>query len=243
MLCCFRRQVKVVLMDVLQTEEGQRYLSSCGCDTNEKMQSSPKSGPRERRSERQSSTEHSTVRRRISTPCKDQTKFSPLKPISSSFSKMTDSFSAEENDMHLSKEVQSPAAKRCKRFNNSLTQAEHTAFDEEASCPFKESDSSPSKEYHNLLPESPDTAENELWPVEESDSPGPMSVSPLNSEETDSEKPSESLITATHTPSRIKQLSVFHTTEYQDSESEGDHIQVRFPNAFFKKKCFLIILL
>lgn len=228
--CCFRRQVKVILMDVLQTEEGQKYLSSYGSDTNAKTQSTLKIVPRERESERGPSTEHSIVRRRASAPCKDQTKFSSLKPTNSPSSKMTNSLCTEENNMHLSKEVQSPVARRCKRFKNSLKQAERTASDEEESCSLKESDSSPRKGSHNLLPkhtESPDAGENELCPVEESDSP---SVSPLHSEEADSEHIFESFISATHTPSQVRLSSGFYRTEYQDSESEAVPTQVRFPN-------------
>ncbi|XP_026768576.3 sentrin-specific protease 7 isoform X1 [Pangasianodon hypophthalmus] len=211
MLDIKRRQVKVILKDVLQTEEGQRYLSSCGSDTNAKTQSPLKRGPRERRSERGPSTEHSTVRRRASVPRKDQTKFSPLKLTTCTSSKTTDTVCAEENDMHLPKEVQTPAAKRCKRFNNSVKQAEHNASDEEESCSLKESESS-SKESH---------PESELCPVEEDDSLRPASVSPLHSEEADSEQISENFITATHTPSKVKQPSGFRRTEYQDSESEA----------------------
>lgn len=207
--------MKVILIDVFQTKEGQKYLSSCGGDAYERMQS-----PRERRSERRHSTEHSTVRRRASASRKDQTKSSLLKTANPPSSKTTDTVCAEENDVHLSKEVQSPAAKRCKRLNDSLKQAGQAVSDEEESCSLEENNKS-----EGLLPrhtESPDTVDSELCPVEES-------VSPLHSEEADSEQTSESLITATHTPTQVKQPSIFHRTGYQCTESE-DPTQVRFPN-------------
>ncbi|KAK3568894.1 hypothetical protein QTP86_019575 [Hemibagrus guttatus] len=212
MLDIKRRQVKVILTDVLQTKEGRRYLSRCESYTNVKTQSLLNTGMRERWSERGHSAEHSTVRKRANVPCKDHTKFSPLKLTSCTSSKLNDSVHTEGNDMTLSKEVQSPVAK--KRFNSSLKQPEHTASDEEGSCSLVQSVSSTS---HNLLPEhseSPDAAENELCPVEESDSPRPC-VSPLHFE-----KISKSLITATHTPSKAKRPSGFHRTEHQDSGSE-----------------------
>lgn len=225
--------MKVILIDVLQTKEGQRYLHSCGSDTNEKMQTPLKRGPKERQSERRPSAEHSTVRRRASAPRKDQTKVSPLKLTNPPSSKMTNSACAEEKDMYLSKEVQSPAAKRYKRVNNLLKREGQTSFDEEQSCSLNKSDSSPSKGRHDLLPsqtESPDIVDSELCPLEESDSPRPTSVSPVHSEESDTVLISESIITAGHTPSQVKQPSIFHRTEYGDSGSEGDPTQVRFPN-------------
>ncbi|XP_060731977.1 sentrin-specific protease 7 [Tachysurus vachellii] len=200
------RQLKVILMDVLQTEEGQRYLSSCkSC----KIHSSLKKGSRERWSEKRHSAEHSTTRRRANVPCKDQTKFSPFKLTSCTSSNLNDSAHAEENVMHLSKEVQSPPAKKCKRFNSSLKQTKHSASDEEGSCSLKERVSAPCKESQNMLLEhkkSSDTTEDELSPVEESYSPRPTFVS---------------LITATHTSSKDKQPSGFLRTDYQDSESEA----------------------
>lgn len=221
----------MILMDVLQTEEGQKYLSSCGSDTNAKKQSMLKRVPRERQSERGPSSEHSTVRRRASAPRKDQTKFSSFKPANLQSSKMTNSLYAEENSMHLSKEAQSPVAKKCKRVKNSARFSEHTACDEEESCSRQESDSSPRKGSHNLFhkhTESPDAAENEFCPIEESDSSRPTSVSPLHSEEADSEHIFESLGSATHTPSQVQLPSGFYRREYQDSESEAVPIQVRF---------------
>lgn len=231
--CCFRQQLKVVLMDVLQTEEGRRYLGGCGCDANEKMPSPLKRGPKERRSERQLPAEHNTVRRRASSPCKDQTMFSPHNLTNSPSSKTTDSACAGENDMQLSKELQSPVVKRCKRLNSSLEHAEQTASDEEESCSLKELDSSPNKECHNLLPKhtgSLDAAQNKSHQVKNSDSPRPRSARPFRPEEADLEQPSESLITASHTPSQVKQASVVRRAEFQDSESERDSTQVRFPN-------------
>lgn len=119
--------------------------------------------------------------------------------------------------MYLSKEVQSPAAKRCKRFSNSFKQSEQTLSHEEESCSFKENDKS--KESHGLWP---DTVDKELCPFEESDSPRPVIiVSPFHSEEADSEQISESLITATDPPSQVKQPSICLITEYQDTESKN----------------------
>lgn len=207
-------------MDVLQTEEGQRYLSSCkSCKTH----SSLKKGPSERCSERRHSAEHSTTRMRANVPCKDQTKFSPFKLTSCTSSNLNDSAHAEENVMHLPKEVQSPPAKKCKRFNSSLKRTKHSASDEEGSCSLKERVSAPCKESQDLLlehKESPDTTEDKLSPVEESYSPRPTFVS---------------LITATHTSSKDKQTSGFLRTEYQDSESEAVPTQVRFPNNLWHK--------
>ncbi|KAF4087322.1 hypothetical protein AMELA_G00093970 [Ameiurus melas] len=178
------RQVKVTLMDVLRTEEGQRYLSSCGSDTDAERQSSRKRGPRQRRSERGPLT----IRRRTSALRKDQ----------------TETTDTEESERDLSERV------RCtERFGSSPKQS-----DEEESR-------SPSVERHNLSPKHTDAADIELCPVEESDSSRPTSVSPVHSEEADSEKISESLITATRTPSQAKQLSGFDRTEYRDSESEA----------------------
>ncbi|XP_060785398.1 sentrin-specific protease 7 isoform X2 [Neoarius graeffei] len=233
MLDIKRREVKVILMDVLQTEEGQKYLNSCGSDTNAKKQSMLKRVPRERQSERGPSSEHSTVRRRASAPRKDQTKFSFLKPANLQSSKMTNSLYAEENSMHLSKEAQSPVAKKCKRVKNSARFSEHTACDEEESCSRQESGSSPRKGSHNLFhkhTESPDAAENEFCPIEESDSSRPTSVSPLHSEEADSEHIFESLGSAMHTPSQVQLPSGFYRREYQDSESEAVPIQQNASN-------------
>ncbi|XP_053483591.1 sentrin-specific protease 7 isoform X3 [Ictalurus furcatus] len=178
------RQVKVTLMDVFQTEEGQRYLSSCGSDTDAERQSSRKRGPRQRRSERGPST----VRRRARALRKDQ----------------TETTDTEGSERDLSERV------RCtERFGGSPKQS-----DEEESR-------SPGEGRHNLSPKHTDAADNELCPVEESDSSRPTSVSPVQSEEADSEQISESLIAATRTPSQAKQPSGFDRTEYRDSESDA----------------------
>lgn len=212
----------MILMDVLQTKEGQKYLSSCGSDSNQKMQI--KRRPREGQSERRSSTEHNSVRRRASAPHKEQDNSSQLKLANPPSTKTTASVCADENNRHLSKEVESPAVKRCKRFSNSLNQTEQTLSHEEASCSFKENDKN--KEHSGLWP---DTLDNELCPFEESDSPRPVTVSPLHSEESDSERMSESLITATDFPSQDEQPSIFYRTECQDTESRNP-TEVRFPN-------------
>ncbi|XP_046701178.1 uncharacterized protein LOC124382890 isoform X2 [Silurus meridionalis] len=216
MLDIKRCQVKVILMDVLRTEEGQRYLGSCVSDTNAKVQAPLKEEPMERWRERRSSAQHSAVRRRTSAPHNDQTKISPLKLTNSAY---TDSVRAEKNYMHFSKEVRSPVAKRCKRFNNSLKHAEPAASDEEYSTPLKQSDFSPSKESHNLFSEHTQPLdENELCQDEEGDSP--RSTSTVHSEESDSEQISDTLSTASYTPSQVKQPSRSSRMEHQGLESK-----------------------
>ncbi|KAF5903083.1 sentrin-specific protease 7 isoform X1, partial [Clarias magur] len=215
MLDIKRRQVKVILMDVLRTEAGQRYLRSCGSDNSVHTPPLPRRRPKKRQSSRGPSTELRTPWRRASASCKDQTEFSSLKLTNSKSPapKASDSVCADEDYMHLSKEVQASRTKRCKRLNSSSNQAEHAASDVKESCSVKKADSSPIK--HTVSPHVPD---NELGPVEESDS---QSVSPLHSEETDSEQIVESLVTDTHTPLQDEQPSSFDGTGYQDTESEA----------------------
>ncbi|KAM9486110.1 uncharacterized protein Hap1MRO34_006251 isoform 2-T4 [Clarias gariepinus] len=216
MLDIKRRQVKVILMDVLRTEAGQRYLRSCGSDNNVQTPPLPRRRPMKRQSSRGPSTEHSTPRRRASAPRKDQTEFSSLNLTNSKSpaSKASDSVSADEDNMLLSKEVRGSTTKRCKRLNSSSKQAEHISSVVKESCSVQKADSSPIK--HTVSPHVPD---NEFGPVEESDSPRSTSVSPFHSEETDSEQIGESLVTDTHTTLQDKQPNSFDRTGYQDTGS------------------------
>ncbi|TTM51869.1 Sentrin-specific protease 7 [Bagarius yarrelli] len=202
-----RREVKVTLTDVLQTEDGRRYLSSCKSETNAKTQTPHKRETRWR--ERGFSTEHSTVRRGSNTPCKNITRFSPYKL----------SFPSYEKDFQLSKKVQLPAANKYNKLTNSLRQPRHAAPDGEEFCSLKKRNFSASKKCHNLLPEhteSPHAAAEMLFPVKKKESLGHTMVSPINYKQI-----SKSVITATHTRSKTKQPGDLQVTDYQDAESEA----------------------
>ncbi|XP_072542506.1 uncharacterized protein [Salminus brasiliensis] len=162
------RQVKVILTDVLQTEEGQRYLSSCGHEFKKKCQPEPKREARERRKER-----------RVSPELGEGTRGSPQKNVLSS--KETESASTENSDASPSKETKSPLPKRPRRFSNSLKQTKPTSSNEKELHPQIE-------HIHiamlkQIKSKSADVDKDELCPVEECES-AKSSASLLHSERT-----------------------------------------------------------
>ncbi|XP_017562080.1 sentrin-specific protease 7 isoform X1 [Pygocentrus nattereri] len=204
------RQVKVILTDVLQTEEGRRYLSSCGRDSKKKCQTELKRGARERRSDGRLSAER---RDRRSSPVHN-------KQLNSPSSKGTESASTEENDIPQPKETKSPLPKRLRRFNNSLKQTEPTTSDENESCSldgtvFAHIPVPKQKESRS------DTEENESYPLEQSDSAKCTSASPLNSDGTnipDDKQISECIVTDTRRHTSLSLSRHCHRMEHSGSE-------------------------
>lgn len=162
--------MKVLLTDVLQTEEGQRYLSSCGRDSRKKHPRESKRGIRERWSDRRGPVEYRD-RRRTSPTHRDR--------INLPSSKGTG------DDLSSSKETRSPLPKRPRRLTNSLTRSEPTPSDDKTNPLSDETVCLQSEKTPILTPkrvESPDTEESQLCPVGESDVTKSTSASSLHSE-------------------------------------------------------------
>uniref|UniRef100_A0A3B1IGR6 Si:dkey-100n23.3 n=1 Tax=Astyanax mexicanus TaxID=7994 RepID=A0A3B1IGR6_ASTMX len=193
-----RRQVKVVLTDVLQTEEGRRYLSSCGRDLRKKCQSEPKGDAKEGRRDRKAPAE-----------LRERTRGSPRKNTSSS--KWTESPSTEQ------RETRSPLSKRPRKSSSSLKPTEPTSSNKKEPCPPEKTVSSQVDHVQTAVPKqikskSPDTDNDELRPDKKSDSAKSPSASPLHSERTslskeeqiNVERVSEVEVTPRRTPSRAR---------------------------------------
>ncbi|XP_062862033.1 sentrin-specific protease 7 isoform X2 [Trichomycterus rosablanca] len=195
-----RRQVKVILTDVLQTEVGRKYLSNCGRASMLIIQSEPKR-------EARLSADHADGQRACAA-CKDQTKSLPLTPTNSSTLKRTSAANTEARDTHLCKEMKPSPTKRLK-IVKALKQTTPASSAEKDSCSPKETDCSPCKQSQKLL-------------SNQTRSPNSLSGSPLHSEGTDSEI-SESNITATQkrTPLRVKRSERLNGKEYHSTECKA----------------------
>ncbi|XP_076857518.1 sentrin-specific protease 7 isoform X2 [Brachyhypopomus gauderio] len=199
-----RRELKVILTDVLQTQVGQSYLSSCGPDSKMKQQSVCKGGARDRWCGRRLSAEQKD-KKEGSPFCWEQTNLSDFHTTNTHNTKPLDSPSAEKNVTHPAKGTKSPRSTKLERIRDAPKQTESTASDE------KESWSAGMASHH--------CENSELCPVEDSDS-----ASPLHSEGTDvaeSDQSAESaLVEMPRCPSSRLALSE-HSQRVRHSTREG----------------------
>uniref|UniRef100_A0AAY5ERM2 Si:dkey-100n23.3 n=1 Tax=Electrophorus electricus TaxID=8005 RepID=A0AAY5ERM2_ELEEL len=200
-----RRELKVILTDVLQTKVGRSYLTSCGIDSKIKDLSECKGEARERWRDRRHSAEQK-VRKECSSSRWQQMNFSDFSDNTTNilYTKQLESASVEKNDTHPAKETKSPLSKKLKRIHDSPERTEPTTSDEVELF---------SEELVNHHGE-----DDELCPVEERDSASPLHSEGIDVAEGEQSVKSMLMETPRRSPSRLMLLGRRHIMGHPRTE-------------------------